>query len=66
MFPAPECNGFKKKSYNVQSLALHEVSLVCAASLCFCVLTSLQISRLQFLLAWSKECFNLLPECGKF
>ena len=31
MFPAPERNGFmKKRSYNVQGLALQEVSLVCA------------------------------------
>ena len=32
MFPAPESSGFmKKRSYNVQGLALQEVSLVCAA-----------------------------------
>ena len=65
MFLAPKSNGFmKKRSYNVQSLVLEEVSLVHYAAVLWLLYPSAQSSA-EFLLACCGECFGPWPECGE-
>ena len=61
MFPAPESNGFMKKDfYDVQGLALQEVSLACAMCilLLFWLLYPSGKSSARFLFAGPGECLD--------